>query len=249
VQLTKSELLVNGLEFLDSVDSTNLEMARRNTVSAGENFSAVVAASQSAGSGRLGRAWVSEPGASIALSLLLRTKANAQDKSWVNFIAGVSMVAAAKSLAPDADVSLKWPNDVLVEGRKLSGILAQLQPDGSVVLGVGINLLPQNGAPEHAISMLEIGSNLGFDETLAMFLTHFRARWSVFEANQALGIAKTQNELLDLCSTLGTSVRAELPGGEVLHGIADSINDSGALVILTPEPVALLAADVWHLRN
>ena len=249
MELTKSQFLLNGLDFLDSVDSTNLEMARKNAIKPLENFSAVVAGAQTAGSGRLGRSWVSEPGASISLSIMLRPNVETKDKVWASLIAGVSMVAAAKSLAPDAAISLKWPNDILVDGKKLCGILSQLQPDGSVVLGVGINLLAQNGAPDHAISMTEIGSSADFDETLSRFLTHFRARWNIFENDPLIGIKKTQTELAEVCSTLGTNVRAEIPGGEDVYGVASSIDSSGALVILTPKPVTLLAADVWHLRN
>lgn len=249
MELPKSKSLVQRLEYLASVDSTNLELGRMNASSSLPNFTALVSGSQTGGLGRMGRAWVSEPNSSISMSLLLRSKAKKEQLSWVNLIAGVSVQATISSLSPKSKVSVKWPNDVLVEGKKISGILSQLQEDGSLVLGVGINLLQQEAAPEHAISLSELGVQATFDEVLALFLTHFRARWAIFQDSPELAIKKTRGELEQVCSTLGQAVRAELPGGKTLHGIASEIDELGQLVILTPERVALAAADVWHLRN
>lgn len=249
MRLELSSGLVTRLDYLIQVDSTNLEIARRNTQNQLPNFSALVAGEQTAGQGRLGRTWISAPNSSISLSILLRTSAKFESLGWVNLIAGVAMQATIAQLCPGAQVFVKWPNDVLVAGKKIAGILSAIQPDGAIVLGVGLNLLPQQGAPETATSLSELGCTQSFDEVLATFLTHFRARWSIFDADQQLGISKTQAELRVVCSTLGQSVRAELPGGEIIHGIAEKINEHGQLVILRPEPLVLSAADVWHLRN
>jgi len=249
MQLPKSSSLVNGLDYLDEVDSTNLELARRNQIGPLPSFYALVAGSQTSGQGRLGRAWVSNPNASISVSLLIRSDAPLEKLGWVNLIAGVAMQASVESLCRSADVKVKWPNDVLVDGKKISGILSSIQPDGAIVLGVGLNLLPQAGAPEQSTSLSELGASADFDEALALFLTHFRARWNIFVADPDLAISKTIGELNQVCSTIGQSVRAELPDHTVVHGIAKEIDKKGNLVILTPEPLALAAADVWHLRN
>lgn len=249
MQLPLSSTLVNGLSYLDEVDSTNLELGRRNQASSLPNFCALVAGSQTSGQGRLGRSWVSSPNASISVSLLIRSDAPLEKLGWVNLIAGVAMQAAVASICKSSDVKVKWPNDVLVDGKKISGILSAIQPDGSIVLGVGLNLLPQPQAPEHSTSLGDLGVQADFDEALAHFLTHFRARWIVFDADPDLAIQKTIGELNEVCGTIGQSVRAELPDRTEVHGIAKEIDKQGHLVILTPEPLALAAADVWHLRN
>lgn len=245
--LNKTATVVNHLISLDSVDSTNLELARRLAIGPMENFSLVVASEQTAGMGRLGRAWVSEPGTSISASLYLRSTHTAQ-LGWATLIAATAIRAAIADLTGD-EVLVKWPNDVLVNDKKISGILAQIQPDGSLILGFGINLKTQLSAPDTATALDLLGVDADFDTVLHAVVRNFRIRWAIFEANPQTAITKARGELVQYSATLGKSVRAELPGGGEVVGIAKDIDREGRLVIETPEPVVVSAADVWHLRN
>ena len=245
--LEQTASVVNELIALDSVDSTNLELARRLAAVPLENFSLVVASEQTAGMGRLGRAWVSEPGTSISASLYLKSSHTAQ-LGWATLIAATAIRAAIADLV-DAQVLVKWPNDVLVNDKKISGILAQIQPDGSLILGFGINLKAQAGAPDTATALDLLGVEADFDTVLHAVVRNFRIRWAIFEADPQTAITKARGELVQYSATLGKSVRAELPGGSEVLGIAKDIDREGRLVIETPEPVVVSAADVWHLRN
>ena len=239
--------VVNELIELESVDSTNLELSRRLAIGKLENFSLVVSRSQTAGMGRLGRSWVSEPGSSISASLYLTSKHTAE-LGWATLIAAVSIRSAIAELVAE-EVLVKWPNDVLVGDKKISGILAQIQPDNSLVLGFGINLKAQAGAPETATALDLLGVNRTFDEVLHAVVRNFRVRWAIFESDPQVAITKTRAELVSASATLGRNVRAELPGGGEVFGVAKDIDREGRLVIHTPEPVVVSAADVWHLRN
>jgi BirA family biotin operon repressor/biotin-[acetyl-CoA-carboxylase] ligase len=247
VYLEQTASVVNELIALDSVDSTNLELARRLAGGPLENFSLVVASEQTAGMGRLGRAWVSEPGTSLSASLYLKSSHTAQ-LGWATLIAATAIRAAIADLV-DAQVLVKWPNDVLVNDKKISGILAQIQPDGSLILGFGINLKAQAGAPDTATALDLLGVEADFDTVLHAVVRNFRIRWAIFEADPQTAITKARGELVQYSATLGKSVRAELPGGGEVLGIAKDIDREGRLVIETPEPVVVSAADVWHLRN
>lgn len=234
----------NRLIHLSMVDSTNLELERMNSNDL-PVFTVLVADSQTSGKGRMGRSWSSEPGASLAVSILLRPKS--EIVGWITLLAGVAVARAIGELGLEAKV--KWPNDVLVQGKKIAGILAQLNTDGSLILGVGLNLRPQAGAPETATSLQELGVEATVDQVLALFLAAFRSRFEVLTQAQSFAITKTLNELEEVCSTLGQEVRAEFPDGRSVTGIATAIDRSGHLVLATPEPLVVSAADVWHLRN
>ena len=247
MSLTQTAGVVNELIALDSVDSTNLELARRILAGNLPNFSLVVAREQTAGLGRLGRGWVSEPGTSISASLYLKSR-HTQELGWATLIAATAIRSSVAELVAD-EVLVKWPNDVLVNDKKISGILAQIQPDGSLVLGFGINLKAQLGAPETATALDLLGVDADMDTVLHAVIRNFRIRWAIFEQDPKASIAKARAELLQHSATIGKTVRAELPGGGEVLGVAKDIDGEGRLVILTPEPVAVSAADVWHLRN
>jgi BirA family biotin operon repressor/biotin-[acetyl-CoA-carboxylase] ligase len=251
VELNKSQQLVNWMRYLPSTDSTNLELARVQQIEPLPNFSALVAGSQTGGQGRLGRSWVSEPETSISLSLLLRSGAQISQLGFLTLMAAVSLDAAIKSFDSKIASGVKWPNDVLVLGKKVSGILAQIQPDGSLILGVGINLKKQLGAPDTSISLEELGISANFDEVLAAFLAQFRVRYAIFVQSPQLAILKTRNELLEVCLSLGQRVRAQMPNGQEILGRAIDIDELGQLVLESDEGIAIsvAAADVWHLRN
>jgi len=234
-----------GLVELAEVDSTNKELLRRLAPDTPEFF-AVTAEKQTAGLGRLGRNWVTETGKSLAVSILLRPTSPRQT-DWITIMAGLALSSALEKHG--LMVSLKWPNDLLVDGKKLSGILAEMVDLNTVVLGIGINIKPQEHSPDTATSLQELGLKMEKDELLQVIATELKSYWSRLTADSDTAIAQFQAELLTRCGTLGTKVRAELPGGKNLYGVAVAIDETGRLIIETPEPIALAAADVWHLRN
>jgi BirA family transcriptional regulator, biotin operon repressor / biotin---[acetyl-CoA-carboxylase] ligase len=244
--LEKSLQVCPNLEYFEQIESTNSYLLTRD-LGALEDFSAVVAAEQTAGQGRLGRQWVSEPGSSISLSLLLKPKASVQQLSWLTLVAAVSVRHALTELGI-AEVSIKWPNDVLVAHKKISGILAQLNGE-NLILGLGINLEPQQGAPEWATSISESGVTSSFDEVLAAVLTQLRARYLRFLADPNWAIETTRNEFLEHSSTIGSEVRAILPNGEEIRGKAIDIDFQGNLLIDSGKVTPVSAADIVHLRN
>lgn len=234
------------LEFFESVDSTNLMLERADR-SALPEMSAFVAASQTAGQGRLGRAWVSEPGSSISLSLLLRPK-DSERKGWLTLMMAAAVRATVAHFAPASQPLIKWPNDVLVSERKISGILAKALGH-EVVLGVGLNLKVQPGAPETAISLEELGCNSSFDDVLFELLTQFRARYAKFQSDSKWAVSDLASEVRENSATIGSTVIAMLPGGTQIQGLAIDIDGAGNLVVESDSIHTISAADIIHLRN
>lgn len=204
-------------------------------------FSAVVSEAQTLGKGRLGRTWQSPAGASLSLSILLKPRSE-KELAWSTLIAGLSIVSVLADLKLTSGI--KWPNDVLVGGKKLCGILASIHED-SLIMGIGLNLKPFDDQVPTATSLSELGLNVSLDEIAARIGAALRSQVSRFRSDPLATMAEFRAN----CLTLGQKVRAEFPDGNTSFGIAQDVNDLGQLVILTPEPVALSAADVWHLRN
>ena len=176
----------------------------------------VVADHQEAGRGRAGRSWDAAPGTALLVSFVLRPN------PLLSLAAGV---AAAEACGPK--VRLKWPNDLLLGGRKLGGILVEASPVRAVC-GIGVNL---TSAPEGA-AMLERPP----DDLLAT-LTEKMDLWCSAPPEQV--IARWR----ELSSTLGRRVRVDLPG-ESFEGVADGIGDGGELIV---DGRAVVAGSVTHL--
>lgn len=242
MQLPQSQQVFSALAFHEQLDSTNLELARTLTGSTA-HFSAVIAASQSAGQGRLGRNWESPAGSSLALSIFLSGK-SISEPAWATLLAALAVKRAIAELGVIGS-GVKWPNDVLVSGKKISGILAQLLPEGDVILGIGLNLKPQGGELSLATSLQEQGVEADLDGVAALVGRQLAGLLASF----AVDNAEVKALFSQSCVTLGQQVRAELPAGGQLLGLASEIDSAGQLVILTPEAISLSAADVWHLRS
>ncbi|MEV0252020.1 biotin--[acetyl-CoA-carboxylase] ligase [Nocardia sp. NPDC050712] len=237
------------LEVVESTGSTNADLIAR----AGEpgiDQSVLLAEAQEAGRGRHARAWVSPPRAQISMSVLVRLRGIAPEVlGWLPLLTGVVVVDALRATA-GVDANLKWPNDVLIGGRKVSGILAEVATGGGepvVVVGVGINVsLTETELPvPHATSLLLAGA-AELDRTVLVrsLLTEFARRFADWRAAgwDTTGLIEAYRAR---CATIGAEVRAELPGGEVLTGVAAGIDDHGRLVI---GDRAVSAGDVTHLR-
>lgn len=250
----RSSLWVNRLEHFASIGSTNtyLEAVSVNNPAEWPDFSAVVADHQTAGKGRMDRTWLSPAGSSLAISILLR---HVTQPSWLSAITGLSLLSAVRSLAPNHDIGLKWPNDLLANEKKLAGILVRATSGGYVV-GIGINIRPIAEFADTSASLQQLDIESSPDEFLALFLAAFRARYLRMRIEPDDSAMQFKAEYQSECLTLGRRVRVELPTGEELLGLATSVDNSGRLLIArdsefgaASETFALAAGDVWHLRN
>ena len=241
-----------------STNADMLETARRGA----PEGTVLVAEAQTAGRGRLGRSWVTSPGAALTFSVLLRPAAvPAGRRGWVPLLTGVSVACAVQEVAVVA-ARLKWPNDVLAGGAKLAGILAE-QAGGAIVVGIGINVtataaqLPSAGATSLA---LQRASCIDRELLLAGLLRRvadWYLRWSGSAGDPvASGL---RQEYLRLSATVGRDVRVSLPGGRMLSGTATGIDDAGRLLVAVAgntgarnagagEVTAVSAGDVIHIR-
>jgi BirA family biotin operon repressor/biotin-[acetyl-CoA-carboxylase] ligase len=268
MDLPRSERVAARLEILDECGSTNTELVRRASSRDGDDWpdlSVLVTLNQTDGRGRLGRVWVAPPGRAIAISVLLRPRLPAgeplglENYGWLPLIAGVAMTRAVAALLPGRSVTLKWPNDVQVDGRKVSGLLAELLPSReAVVMGAGLNLsfdedeLPTSTSTSLTLNGVGIDGQELADAALAGFLGELEPLYAEFlRLGADPGASGVAEAVADACSTLGQQVKVQLPGGDVLVGTATEIDRTGRLVVTRStdgRDVAVAAGDVTHLR-
>jgi BirA family transcriptional regulator, biotin operon repressor / biotin---[acetyl-CoA-carboxylase] ligase len=249
--------LYTSVEVVARTGSTNADLlaAARAGAAAG---SVLVAEEQTAGRGRLDRSWQSPTGAGLTFSVLLRPVEVAPgSRGWLPLLTGVA-VARALAGRSAVDARLKWPNDVLAGGpedpRKLAGILAE-QAGGAIVVGVGLNVsatreeLPSGQATS---LMLARGRNLDRQGILTAVLGELEQwylRWTGSARPGDAAESGLRTAYLQVCSTIGQQVRVELPGGGVLAGRADDVDDAGRLLVSALDGVhAVSAGDVVHVR-
>ena len=226
------------VEVLEQAGSTNALVADR--ARAGEDAGLVVVAEQQTqGRGRLDRTWVSPPRAGLTFSVLLRPQLAPADWPWLPLMSGVAVASALREQA-EVEAVLKWPNDVLVDGRKVCGLLAEIAGPDAVVVGIGLNVttradeLPHEGATSLQLSG---AATTDRDTLLRAVLRALRPATS--------DLASSRGRYRELCATIGADVRVELPGREGVTGTASGVDDAGRLVV---DGVAYGAGDVVHVR-
>jgi BirA family biotin operon repressor/biotin-[acetyl-CoA-carboxylase] ligase len=237
------------LDVLESTNTTLRELAR-----GGEpEGTVVVAEEQRAGRGRLGRGW-SSPKGGLWFSVLLRPPVPPQEAQVLPLLAGVAVVEAlGRHLGIRA--RLKWPNDVLVQGKKLCGILSESRSDGRleyVILGIGINAnFLVSALPEElrrtAITVREVLQRpVDRMALLRAILNELDAGYRGFCAGRSADIVAGWKRLSE---TLGRTVRVETATG-VLVGVAEDVDGRGALVVRTPDGTATVSSgDCVHLEQ
>ncbi|HEY0186480.1 MAG TPA: biotin--[acetyl-CoA-carboxylase] ligase [Cellulomonas sp.] len=225
----------------------------------------LVAEHQEAGRGRAGHTWQTPAGTALTCSLLVRPGVPERFWGWLPLLTGLGVARAVRATAGLAAV-LKWPNDVLVpapgsdpvdgwgQHRKVAGILAEVVPH-AVVLGIGINV-SQRAADlpvPSATSLREARGGAAVDRgrllvQVVQQLTGLLDTWRAAGGDPAA--AGLDRAVAEACLTLGTPVRAELPGGGELRGTAVRIAPDGGLVLRTATGAerTVLAGDVRHVR-
>ena len=220
-----------ALKHFAEIDSTN-EEARR-LASAGERGPVWIAADrQTAGRGRRGRVWESPTGNLAATLLIVPDKPPAQC-AQLSFVAAIAAADAVARFAPQAQIKVKWPNDVLANGRKIAGILLESASGGGdpyfLAIGVGVNLAhfpPDTEFP--AISLAALGATVpNASDALAQLASGF-AKW--YDVWSAQGFAPIRDAWLARAAGLGSRIRARLSQEET-SGVFESIDQTGALML------------------
>lgn len=212
----------------------------------------VLADHQTAGRGRLGRTWHAPPGTSIAVSMLFRpTSVPVARWPWLPLLAGVAVVEALRA-GTGVPAGLKWPNDVVVDGLKLAGLLAEVVPEcgGGVVVGVGLNVTAvRPDLPPTATSLALCGVvDPDRGRVLAAVLASVAHRYEGWRARSGDPV-EARRAYRSHCTTLGSQVLVQLPAGYPLTGRATDVDDGGRLVVRTADgDRALSIGDVVHVR-
>jgi BirA family biotin operon repressor/biotin-[acetyl-CoA-carboxylase] ligase len=267
-------LSANGIPQLTVVDatgSTNADLLRGVTEDprAYPDLTALTAEYQSAARGRLDRRWEAPARSSVSVSLVLRP-VNAEGRplptqsySWLSLLAALALREALLETA-GLPAELKWPNDVLVRGKKIAGILAQLGPmEGgavpAVVLGTGLNVTLTEGelpVPTATSVLLEHPTTANRTLLLKSYLSRFATLYRSFcnaDGDPTAGMAggaSLHKRVEHLLTTLGKQVRAQLPGDHEIIGHATRLDDYGSLMVVDAggHEHVVTAGDVVHLR-
>ncbi|GAA1945981.1 biotin--[acetyl-CoA-carboxylase] ligase [Microbacterium deminutum] len=248
------------VQVVQTTDSTNADVIRHASVAPDQwpHLSLLVTTDQRAGRGRLDRTWVAPPGTALAVSVLVRVPGiPPQSRGWIPLAAGAATTRAVSSQIRGTGhaAGLKWPNDVLLDGGKLCGILSEVIPGhpDAIVIGVGVNTrMARVDLPvETATSFEAVGLEVDDDRLLADFLTSLDEQLVALAAAGGDAAASgVLGEIEALCTTIGSDVVVSLPDGAALEGRAQRIDSQGRLVVVAVSGVesAVSAGDVVHVR-
>lgn len=230
----KTKWAGRSLHYLREVNSTNQFIKTLAEEGAPEG-TLVTADIQTQGKGRIGRIWTTAPNANIAMSLLLRPGTAPDRISMVTLVMGLAVAKACRKLY-DLPAGIKWPNDVVVNGKKLCGILTEMQVEGTavkyVVIGTGINVntreFPEEIRQTATSLLLELGKENSRAELMAECMNYFEMYYEKYLQTEDLSLL--QEEYNELLLNRNRGVRVLEPGNEYA-GVALGINKEGELLV------------------
>lgn len=209
---------------IETTTSTN-DDAKNVAASGGAEGVVFWALRQTAGRGRQGRSWESPPG-NLYFSVLLRPPVSSQKWGCYSFVVGLAVAEVVRALLPEASIELKWPNDVLIDGKKISGILLE-GGEGWLVVGVGLNVLHVPDAPIYPVtSLVAEGEDIPASEEILDRLLGRLDAW--YERMNAEGFAPIRSAWLSLARKGVLRVRLPRGGGEIQGEFLD-LDPDGAL--------------------
>ena len=241
----KSRAVSHGFTYVDSVESTNTWLMDKTSVSASE---VVLTLNQVGGRGRLNRRWVNQPGEGLALSVvvppMLRENPPKLASTWIPLLVGAAVVQTVQSMGVQ-EASMKWPNDVLVGGRKIAGILCEVRQDGFVVVGVGINVRFSAESPDsRAISLDEVLKDAPsrLDDLVAGII---RQLFELVERDSL----QQRDAVTSVLGTIGRDVQVLGRDGSARTGRAEGLDSHGALLVRMNygSTNVITSSDIEHL--
>ncbi|WP_285135682.1 biotin--[acetyl-CoA-carboxylase] ligase [Microbacterium sp. lyk4-40-TSB-66] len=243
------------VQVVETTDSTNADVVAAVVADpAGwPHLSLLVTDDQRAGRGRLDRTWTAPAGTALAVSIVVdAAMIPPAQRGWIPLAAGAAMTRAVRHqlTGHGATAELKWPNDVLVDGGKICGILAEVVPGDvdTVVVGAGVNTrMSRADLPvTTATSFAAIGAECDDDRLLADFVEDFGKTLARLAHDDG---ERVQHEIEKLCATVGREVSVSLPDGSTLQGTAARLDPDGRLVVgVGTIETVVSAGDVVHVR-
>jgi BirA family biotin operon repressor/biotin-[acetyl-CoA-carboxylase] ligase len=237
--------------YVERTGSTNADLLAEAERGA-PSWSVLVAGHQHEGRGRLGRAWVAPPGTSLLVSVLLRPDLSPGEAPVLALAAAVAAVDALRDAA-GLSAGCKWPNDVLVGGRKVAGILTEAKAAPArlehVVVGMGMNVLQTASELPADAAATSVAIEAGTADPVALLVAFLRRLRTAVSLAARPGREELLGRYRAVCLTLGRGVRADLGGGATVLGRAVAVGRAGELVVRTEDAEVVLASgEVAHVR-
>jgi len=229
-----TDIIGKKVLFFEEVDSTNNKA--KQIASEEKEGTVVISEVQTSGRGRRGREW-SSPKGGIYISFILKPNIPPEKAPQLTLVSSLALAETLNSMDKKLDAKIKWPNDILIKGKKISGILTELSSDiekiNHIVVGVGVNLnTDKNALPETGTSLkTEMGENVSIKLFLKLFLEHFDLVYKEYITN---GINKIIERWRFNSDTLGKKVKI-IGMNETFEGLAKDIDENGALILKTGE--------------
>ncbi|OPH47071.1 biotin--[acetyl-CoA-carboxylase] ligase [Paenibacillus ferrarius] len=246
----KTKVLGQKVHVYGAVDSTQT-IAHALVASGAPEGTIVLAEEQTAGRGRMGRAWHSPPGKGIWMSMVLTPRVPVYFMPQLTLLSAVALCRSIQKVC-QVEIGIKWPNDLLIKGKKVSGILLESSGEDErlkyVIAGIGISVnLKTEDYPEElrniATSLaIESGQEISREHLVQAFLHEFEDLYALYMDK---GFAPIRLLWEALSVTLKRPIRTYAPSGPI-EGIADSLDDSGALTVITAngEKVKIYSGDI-----
>lgn len=257
VDRLREQLVSNGpCAFVDVVDetgSTNSDLAEKvsGRPKARLEFGALFAEYQTAGKGRMGRAFTAPPRSQLIVSVVLVP--GVENLSRVGTLSLAAGLALVDTLGAHSGATLKWPNDLLIKDKKMSGILAEGVDfggdDPAVIMGIGLNVsLTQDELPvPHASSLALQGLECDRTTLAVDLINNLVNRTQQWRTHHSEMIADYRRS----CATVGQEVRVHLPGEKLVHGVVADVNEYGHVLVrehVSGELQEFAVGDIVHLR-
>ena len=209
------------IEF-DEVTSTN-DVAKHNAESNPSNM-VIVAKSQTNGRGRRGNRWISQKG-NLFFSQLFDNKTNVSDLA---FVASLSLAEAIKKIFPASDITIKWPNDVLINEKKVSGILIETADNDMVIIGIGVNMVcnPDENQTAYPTASLKILGEADNNEFLKQYLESFDKNYAICQND----FASIRKNWLKYAARLNQKIKVKRKD-KIDEGIFNGIDEQGLLLL------------------
>ncbi len=250
----KTQVLGKTIYCFRSAGSTNT-LAQRYAIKGAPDGTVIVAGKQTAGRGRLGRTWISPPKVGIYMSVILRPDITPAQAPGLSLVAALAVAEAIREY-PQLTATIKWPNDVLISGRKVAGVLTELSAELDhvlfVIVGIGINAnhqkqdFPDTLADKATSLRIACGDVVDRSAVVRNVLHHLEKRYLQFVKH---GLKDQIKAIKDASSILSHTINFQ-QDGKTAHGTAVDIDTDGALIVTSGKrTIRLLSGEITLKEN